>query len=653
MNQEDPRYFNGVPHVNPDDINFQNEIEPFDISALGPQLPPQSQNSFENSIENKNLNMDGINPQNNGEINMDIDNNNINNLGEQNPNPDLDDLNPQNKEDINMNLSNNNIIDLGDQIPDNISNIFNGPNEDEDNINYHEFSEGIYKQKEENEDQSIALDFEEFCTEKELKKCGIELSDSFINEQLLLDEIFSGPLKSQCSSDKGRLSLDNENSDFNEVKNIKLTSKESEKNPKKIFKIYKIKNSKNNKSSFFIDISEEQKSKEQAELNKNENLNINQSYEFKEKNKFEGEEIKIIDKKNKPLFSSKKSLEEKFNSKNSTNISSKIYNSSTKDSMTLNNSSNNRSNVLVGISSDISNLDNSNKFSSIDKDSKNNNLNNTMNNLNYIQIFKDKQKIFHISKETKLNKIFKDDIKLNIGEKDTINISGINLELKNESEIIQNSHISLPNKSFIFPMELDENKKPNINVFGEPIFNIPNKNNKKAKNSKDDELLKKKRNRVVDEIQTQIKKYQDLEKRIYREFREYLRKNEKYKEIKGVSEEFWEKYLNKDISKANIIIEGKKIKSYCHELIKYLFSIDDISKIYEEFLNDKKFHEDYMNNINEKNENIIIYKSTFEFYRKNMHKIYCDKYEESDLELDFKKFNTEKIVDLDLDEENN
>ena len=73
-------------------------------------------------------------------------------------------------------------------------------------------------------------------------------------------------------------------------------------------------------------------------------------------------------------------------------------------------------------------------------------------------------------------------------------------------------------------MELDENKKPNINVFGEPIFNIPNKNNKKAKNSKDDELLKKKRNRVVDEIQTQIKKYQDLEKRIYREFREYLRK---------------------------------------------------------------------------------------------------------------------------------
>ena len=171
-----------------------------------------------------------------------------------------------------------------------------------------------------------------------------------------------------------------------------------------------------------------------------------------------------------------------------------------------------------------------------------------MNNLNYIQIFKDKQKIFHISKETKLNKIFKDDIKLNIGEKDTINISGNNLELKKDPEIIQNSHISLPNKSFIFPMELDENKKPNINVFGEPIFNIPNKNNKKAKNSKDDELLKKKRNRVVDEIQTQIKKYQDLEKRIYREFREYLRKNEKYKEIKGVSEEFWEKYLNKDIN---------------------------------------------------------------------------------------------------------
>ena len=653
MSKEDPRYFKGIPQINPDDSNSLNEVEPFDISALGPPLPPQSPNFFQNSIENQNLNMDDMNPQNNDEINMGINNNNINNLGEQNPNPYMDDLNPQNNENINMNLSDNNIIDLGDQIPNNITNIFYGPNEDEDNINYHEFSEGIYKQKEENEDQSIVLDFEEFCAEKELKKCGIELSDSFINEQLLLDEIFSRPLKPQCSSGKGKVSLDNENNAFYEVKNIKLKPKESEKTPNKIFKIYKIKNSKNNISSFFGKNNKEQKSKEQAELNKSENLNINQSHEVEEKNKFEGEEIKNIDKKNKPLFSSKKSLEEKFNSKNSTNISSKIYNSSTKDSMTLNNSSNNRSNVLVGISSDISNLDNSNKFSSIDKDSKNNNLNNTMNNLNYIQIFKDKQKIFHISKETKLNKIFKDDIKLNIGEKDTINISGINLELKNESEIIQNSHISLPNKSFIFPMELDKNKKPNINLSGEPIFNIPNENNKKAKNSKDDELLKKKRNRVVDEIQTQIKKYQDLEKRIYREFREYLRKNEKYKEIKGVSEEFWEKYLNKDISKANIIIEGKKIKSYCHELIKYLFSIDGISKIYEEFLNDKKFHEDYMNNINEKNENIIIYKSTFEFYRKNMHKIYCDKYEESDLELDFKKFNTEKIVDLDLDEENN
>ena len=280
MSKEDPRYFKGIPQINPDDSNSLNEVEPFDISALGPPLPPQSPNFFQNSIENQNLNMDDMNPQNNDEINMGINNNNINNLGEQNPNPYMDDLNPQNNENINMNLSDNNIIDLGDQIPNNISNVFYGPNEDEDNINYHEFSEGIYKQKEENEDQSIVLDFEEFCAEKELKKCGIELSDSFINEQLLLDEIFSRPLKPQCSSGKGKVSLDNENNAFYEVKNIKLKPKESEKTPNKIFKIYKIKNSKNNISSFFGKNNKEQKSKEQAELNKSENLNINQSYEF-------------------------------------------------------------------------------------------------------------------------------------------------------------------------------------------------------------------------------------------------------------------------------------------------------------------------------------------------------------------------------------
>jgi hypothetical protein len=77
----------------------------------------------------------------------------------------------------------------------------------------------------------------------------------------------------------------------------------------------------------------------------------------------------------------------------------------------------------------------------------------------------------------------------------------------------------------------------------------------------------------------------------------------------------------------------------------HIFSIDGISDLYEIFLND----EDYENNNKEEkdnkknnkknnkeekgNENLYIYK----FYGKNLHKIYCDKYEESDLDRDMEK----------------
>ena len=64
----------------------------------------------------------------------------------------------------------------------------------------------------------------------------------------------------------------------------------------------------------------------------------------------------------------------------------------------------------------------------------------------------------------------------------------------------------------------------------------------------------------------------------------------------------------------------------------FLFSINDgISDLYENLLKDKDFQNNY--EVDKEIPNVYIYK----FYGKNLHKIYCDKYEESDLDGDMEK----------------
>ena len=58
-----------------------------------------------------------------------------------------------------------------------------------------------------------------------------------------------------------------------------------------------------------------------------------------------------------------------------------------------------------------------------------------------------------------------------------------------------------------------------------------------------------------------------------------------------------------------------------------LFSIDGTSDLYEKFLKDFQFHYQYQLRIRTRSA------SAYEFYRKNLHIIYCNKYKESDLEL--------------------
>ena len=127
----------------------------------------------------------------------------------------------------------------------------------------------------------------------------------------------------------------------------------------------------------------------------------------------------------------------------------------------------------------------------------------------------------------------------------------------------------------------------------------------------------------------------DFEKNIYREFASYLSDNEeKYKNTPGLDDEFWKIIHIKDISKSNKEFEGKKIKSFSHKLIKYIFS-KDISNIYENFLKDKDFHKNYISQNKKRTE----YKNnnSYQLYKKNIHKIYCKKYKESEFELNQSK----------------
>lgn len=295
----------------------------------------------------------------------------------------------------------------------------------------------------------------------------------------------------------------------------------------------------------------------------------------------------------------RKSFEEKFGSKTSENISSKLNNSSTVASITLNNSSKNRSNISKDISSEISNSQNANNFSFDDEDSKSAVLNNSMNNLKCIKELSD------ILNQRKL------DQKLKYGNE-------------------HSSFISLQDKSSEFGLIINKSLNFNNTFSLNPKYNFPKKSNKKPKKQT---VIEMKRDRVRKEIEARMKNPKsngDLEKRIHREFRKYLKENEKNNNISSVSNNILKEYYKKDIKSMNIVINGKKINSYSFTFSEMVFKKEGVSEIYEEFLADIKFHNDYIIKIKQYQKNTK-FNIDFELYRKNIHKIYCNKYKIKDL----------------------
>ena len=313
--------------------------------------------------------------------------------------------------------------------------------------------------------------------------------------------------------------------------------------------------------------SKEISKEEKEEFNKNQKLETSNSGRKDQEDSITNKNIFYIDKKNKPLF--------KVGPPN-------ISNSTTKDSIISNSASNTCFKCQDSIFSDISNAENRDKI------------------LNITKISKD---------ESKLNES---------------NIILNNFEMKQN---IRNSFMFFPN--------INKNENPLNNLSANNIANFQSKKDEFEEELKNnDTFLNLKRDRVKEKIKDNMRTLGDFEKNIYREFSDYLIEKENENDIKdnaSLDKNFWNLIHTKNISKSNLEFEGNKIKSYSYNLIKYIFSKDDISNIYEDFLKDINFHQKYIS----KNKKRYKYKNnnSYELYRKNIHKIYCEKFKENELEL--------------------
>lgn len=189
-----------------------------------------------------------------------------------------------------------------------------------------------------------------------------------------------------------------------------------------------------------------------------------------------------------------------------------------------------------------------------------------------------------------------------------------NIEMKQVSDKLKNSHI--------FPQKNPKgNDLYNLNKNHLKIFCVEHQDeNSKENKKKINEEIKKKRDIVKARI-TEPTKLGDIEKYLYREFKDYLKKN---KDKFNLKSDFWDAFFatkRKNDPILTYILNGEKLEffSYSHELMILLFSIKETSDLYEKFLEDDDFQK--------------YSQSHFYVYRKNFHKIYCEKYKESDLDL--------------------
>ena len=398
-----------------------------------------------------------------------------------------------------------------------------------------------------------------------------------------------------------------------------------------------------NKNSFHKDFGDINKTNT---LNKNGNMN-----DFEKGDSSFG--MNIFPKKDNPKFACQTTKDKKNCSNISPNLGqeeldeerienpniptknlSNINNINTKDNNTFNNTQNNLINGLSGKSSNVNYAEIGNNINSNDISKKNDSLNNLLSKKRK----RERKKIFEINKSAKYGKRLEDKKKLNSDKNGKFFVIKNNNELKQEPKVAINSSPPPQTNS----MKNDKSVKQNKNQ--DKIFKVLEYYRISKEIKSKEEIIKKKRDKIEGIFRSKLPLVKgkserqlnlgDIQRYNYRKFKKYLKKKkDEYK----LNNYFWDAFFapKKDgepVLELTINKENIKFPSHSHKLMTFLFSIDDgISDLYENLLKDKDFQNNY--EVDKESPNVYIYK----FYGKNLHKIYCDKYEESDLDRDMEK----------------
>ena len=398
-----------------------------------------------------------------------------------------------------------------------------------------------------------------------------------------------------------------------------------------------------NKNSFHKDFGDINKTNT---LNKNGNVN-----DFEKGDSSFG--MNIFPKKDNPIFACQTTKDKKNCSNISPNLGqeeldeerienpniptknlSNINNINTKDNNTFNNSQNNLINGLSGKSSNVNYAEIGNNINSNDISKKNDSLNNLLSKKRK----RERKKIFEINKSAKYGKRLEDKKKLNSDKNGKFFVIKNNNELKQEPKVAINSSPPPQTNS----MKNDKSVKQNKNQ--DKIFKVLEYYRISKEIKSKEEIIKKKRDKIEGIFRSKLPLVKgkserqlnlgDIQRYNYRKFKKYLKKKkDEYK----LNNYFWDAFFapKKDgepVLELTINKENIKFPSHSHKLMAFLFSINDgISDLYENLLKDKDFQNNY--EVDKEIPNVYIYK----FYGKNLHKIYCDKYEESDLDGDMEK----------------
>ena len=397
-----------------------------------------------------------------------------------------------------------------------------------------------------------------------------------------------------------------------------------------------------NKNSFHKDFGDINKTNT---LNKNGNMN-----DFEKGDSSFG--MNIFPKKDNPKFACQTTKDKKNCSNISPNLGqeeldeerienpniptknlSNINNINTKDNNTFNNTQNNLINGLSGKSSNVNYAEIGNNINSNDISKKNDSLNNLLSKKRK----RERKKIFEINKSAKYGKRLEDKKKLNSDKNGKFFVIKNNNELKQEPKVAINSSPPPQTNS----MKNDKSVKQNKNQ--DKIFKVLEYYRISKEIKSKEEIIKKKRDKIEGIFRSKLplvkgkSKRQlnlgDIERYNYRKFKKYLKKKkDEYK----LNNYFWDAFFapKKDgepVLELTINKENIKFPSHSQKLMTFLFSIDGISDLYENLLKDEDFQNNY--EVDKESPNVYIYK----FYGKNLHKIYCDKYEESDLDGDMEK----------------